>query len=145
MVTTGGALAVVLLVGKFLLLVLLYLFLVAAVRTGIGSVSRAGASRVEGGIVLVVTRGPRELAGVKVPVDGPIIIGRSPGADIVIGDDFISSSHARVYPSGDAAIVEDLGSTNGTVVNGKRIGGPVEVHPGDDIELGAVVLKVARS
>lgn len=145
MVTTSTALAIAMLVGKLLLLALVYLFLLAAVRTGIGAVSRAGGVRSRGQLMLAVTKGPRELRGMKVPIDGPVVIGRSPGADIVIADDFISSTHARVHPLGDDAIIEDLDSTNGTVVNGQRIAGPVEVRPGDEIELGAVILKLVRS
>lgn len=133
---------VVLLVGKLLLLAMLYLFLFAAVRTGIGLVK--GRKSAAGTLILVVERGPKELTGVKVPIAGPVVIGRSPGADIVIGDDFVSGRHARVTPSGDGALLEDLGSTNGTVVDGKKVGAPASLREGSIIDIGGVRLKVRR-
>ena len=133
-----------LLAGRLLLLVLLYLFLFAAVRTGIGLVA---GQRIRGRGVwtISVMQGPRELMGVSVPVSGPVVIGRSPGADIVIGDDFVSGRHARIAPSGDGAVLEDLGSTNGTLLNGQRVTGPRSLRPGDAIDIGAVRLKADRS
>lgn len=133
---------IVLLVGRLLLLALLYLFLFAAVRTGIGLVRGAGPGSRTSGLALRVIDGPRELKGTRVNIAGPIVIGRSPGADIVIADDFISSEHARVVPAGDGAILEDLQSTNGTLLNGAQIGGPTMLSPGDEIDLGTVTLKV---
>lgn len=136
---------VVLLAGKLVLLALLYLFLFSAIRAGIGIVRGAGPSAGPSIPLLKVVRGPKELKGLSVPVAGPVIIGRSPGSDIVIADDFISSRHARVIPSGDEILLEDLGSTNGTIVNGRRVFAPVSLKPGDNIDLGTVRLKVDRS
>ena len=124
---------VVLLAGRLLLLALLYLFLFAAVRAGIGLVA---GQRVKG-------RGTWALS--TVPVTGPVVVGRSPGADIVLGDDFVSGRHLRVSPAGDAVIAEDLGSTNGTLLNGRRLTTPTTLRPGDTIDIGAVRLKVDRS
>jgi len=135
---------IVLLVGKFLLLALVYLFLFAAVRAGIGLVSRGG-THAESTLSLKITDGPKTLRGMKVPVAGPVVIGRAPGSDIVISDNYISSQHARISPVSDGAIVEDLGSTNGTVVNGSLIYKPTDLESGDEIVLGAVRMKVVRS
>ncbi len=136
---------VVLLVGRLLLLALLYLFLFAAVRAGIGLVKGSGPGERKSGLALKVASGPRELKGTKVAIVGPVVIGRTPGADIVIADEFISSQHARVVPQGTGAVLEDLGSTNGTVLNGQRISAPTLLDEGDEIELGTVILKVVRS
>jgi len=136
---------IVLLVGRLLLLALLYLFLLAAVRAGIGLVKGSGPGEPKAGLAIKVINGPRELKGTKVAISGPIVIGRTPGADIVIADDFISSQHARVMPSGDGALLEDLGSTNGTILNGQRVSAPSLLDEGDEIELGTVTLKVVRS
>lgn len=134
---------VALLAGRLLLLALLYLFLFAAVRTGVGLVS-GQRSAGPGSFTLVVVQGPDPLKGLRVPVNGPVVIGRSPGADIVIGDDFVSGRHARVTPSGNEALLEDLGSTNGTLLNGQRISGAHALRPGDRIDIGAVKIKVDR-
>lgn len=136
---------VVLLVGRLLLLALLYLFLLAAVRAGIGLVKGSGPGERKTGLALKVVSGPRELKGTKVAIVGPVVIGRTPGADIVIADEFISSQHARVVPQGTGAVLEDLGSTNGTVLNGQRISAPTLLDEGDEIELGTVILKVVSS
>jgi pSer/pThr/pTyr-binding forkhead associated (FHA) protein len=139
-------LELVLFAGKLLLLALLYLFLLAAVRTGVDMVSgRSRARAGSGELVLAVTAGPRELRGTKLPIRGPIVIGRSPGADIVIADDFVSARHARVSPSGDGAVVEDLGSTNGTLLDGARVIGTAPLSAGSVITLGTVQLSVERS
>jgi len=135
---------VVLLAGRLLLLALLYLFLFAAVRAGIGLVAGQRV-KTRGAWTLKIVQGPRELMNVTVPVTGPVVIGRSPGADIVLGDDFVSGRHARVAPSGDSAVVEDLGSTNGTLLNGQRLTVPMKLRVGDTIDIGAVRLKVDRS
>jgi pSer/pThr/pTyr-binding forkhead associated (FHA) protein len=134
---------VALLAGRLLLIALLYLFLFAAVRTGVGLVAsgrRAGA----GDATLTVVQGPRPLKGTTIPVAGPVLIGRSPGADVVVGDDFVSGRHARVFPSGSGIVLEDLGSTNGTLLNGERIDAPTSIVPGDVIDVGSVRLRVGR-
>lgn len=136
---------VVLLFGRMLLLALLYLFLFATVRAGVGMVVTGGARKRAAGLALSVVEGPRELRGVILQLSGPIIIGRSPDADLVIADDFVSSIHAKVSPSGDGAIVEDLNSTNGTIVNGQPATRPLQVREGDLIELGTNRLKVVRA
>ena len=135
---------VVLLAGRLLLLALLYLFLFAAVRAGIGLVA---GQRVKGrgAWALKIVQGPRELMNVTVPVTGPVVVGRSPGADIVLGDDFVSGRHLRVAPQGDSVIAEDLGSTNGTLLNGHRLVQVTTLREGDSIDIGAVRLKVDRS
>ncbi len=135
---------IVLLVGKLLLIAFLYLFLFAAIRTGVGKVS--GARKAAAGVPeLVVVRGPAELKGVRVPLNGPVVIGRSPGSDIVIADDFISALHARIMPQGDSLVLEDLGSTNGTVLNGATLTTPHNLKNGDRIDLGSVRLEVKSS
>lgn len=135
---------VVLLAGRLLLLALLYLFLFAAIRAGIGLVA-GQRLKGRGAWNLTIVQGPRELMNVTVPVTGPVVIGRSPGADIVIGQDFVSGRHARVSPSGDGAVIEDLGSTNGTLLNGARLTTAKALQSGDAIDIGAVRLKVGRS
>ncbi|HET6350611.1 MAG TPA: FHA domain-containing protein [Coriobacteriia bacterium] len=133
-----------LLAGRLLLLALLYLFLFAAVRAGVGLV-RVQTPKKSGFFVLTVRQGPPELMGVSLPLTSPVVIGRSPGADIVIGDDFVSGRHTRISPVADEIVLEDLDSTNGTVLNGRRIVSAQTLRPGDVIEIGAVKMEVSRS
>ncbi len=64
------------------------------------------------------------------------IVGRDPTADIVLDTPNVSRLHARLERTSEGLVVEDLGSTNGTWVNGGRIKGRVVVEPGDDLRFG---------
>jgi hypothetical protein len=67
---------------------------------------------------------------------GGAVLGRSRDCDVVLDDPNVSRHHAEVRPSGGSWIVNDLGSTNGVKVNGRRIRGPESLKRGDVIELG---------
>ncbi len=73
-------------------------------------------------------------------VEGENIIGREPEAAVWLDFFTVSRRHARIVISGDRAIVEDLGSKNGTQVRGERISGAVELEDGDEIRIGSIVL-----
>jgi hypothetical protein len=82
-------------------------------------------------------------AGSEHPVDGELILGREDStADLVINDPGVSRRHARVLADNGGVIVEDLGSSNGTYVNGERISGPVELGAGDEVQVGATTLGI---
>jgi hypothetical protein len=132
---------IVLYVGRLLLIALLYLFLFAVMKTGIGIVK--GQRKKSGVWTIAVVKGPKELRGVKINVTGPVVIGRSPGADIVIPASYVSGRHARVYPLGKDLLVEDLGSTNKTRINGLVIDRPIAVRSGDVITVGDVDIGVS--
>jgi hypothetical protein len=77
------------------------------------------------------------VAGQAEPVGAQgAVLGRSRDADITIDDPNVSRRHAEVRPSGGSWIVNDLGSTNGIKVNGRRVRGPQSLKQGDVIELG---------
>jgi len=79
-------------------------------------------------------------------VHGEITIGRAAGADIALpGDSFISSRHARLWVDAGQLWVEDLGSTNGTQVNGQAISSATALRPGDRVQVGRTVLEVAAA
>ena len=132
----------VLFVARIALIVLLYIFLFAVMRTGIGLVK--GQRKGGRGWIITIEKGPKELKGVKLPVSGPITIGRSPGADVVINDTFVSSRHARFAPLGDGLTIEDVGSTNGTLLDGREVTTPQGLKNGDVITIGNVTFKVAQ-
>ena len=62
--------------------------------------------------------------------------GRGDQSDIQLEDSFASTSHARLLPQGDVVVLEDLGSTNGTYLNGEPLRGPQPLHVGDRIRIG---------
>jgi pSer/pThr/pTyr-binding forkhead associated (FHA) protein len=74
-------------------------------------------------------------------VAGGATIGRSRSSRIPITDQFISTTHARVFRKGHFWFVEDLGSLNGTYVNGRRISGEQQLHLRDEIRVGETVLR----
>ena len=63
-------------------------------------------------------------------------MGRSDHAEIRIDDPFASSAHARIFARGDYMHVEDMGSTNGTYLNGRQLRGPERLKPADVIRIG---------
>jgi hypothetical protein len=63
-------------------------------------------------------------------------LGRADSAEIPVDDPFASSAHARIYPRGDFMHVEDMGSTNGTYLNGRRLRGPERLKVADVIRIG---------
>jgi pSer/pThr/pTyr-binding forkhead associated (FHA) protein len=136
---------VALLFGRILLLALLYLFLFAAVRAGLGVIRRGSPTQAQAPLTLVVLTGPPEIVGVRLPLDAKVRIGRSPGLELVIADDFVSSTHAQILPSSGGPLLEDLDSTNGTLLGGRRISGTVALSAGDEIEIGPVKMRVSRS
>jgi hypothetical protein len=70
---------------------------------------------------LIVEESPIVPAGVIFPLEGWITVGRAAASDIVLDEQFVSSTHARLVPRGQFFYVEDLGSTNGTFVNEKQV------------------------
>jgi len=71
-----------------------------------------------------------------------LFVGRDLNNEIVINDPEVSRRHARFLLQGDGYILEDLGSTNGTTINGQRIMGPYALRPGEVILLGENVTMV---
>ena len=68
-------------------------------------------------------------------------LGRSRQCDLVLGDPNVSRRHAEIRPRGGSWVLTDLDSTNGSRVNGRPVQGSEVIRPGDEIELGATVLK----
>ena len=132
----------ILFAGRVLFVVLLYIVLFSVMRTGIGLVR---GQRKDGAIWSVdVEKGVKSLRGLHVDILGPVVIGRSPSSDIVIDEPYVSASHARFTIQGPALVLEDLGSTNGTMVNGHIIEQPVTLRDTDEVQVGDVIMRVGR-
>jgi len=97
--------------------------------------SRRGSSRIE------VVDGA--LKGIFVPLGTtPISIGRAADSTIVLGDQAASTTHALLSPRGAQWIVEDLRSSNGTWIDGKRITEPTELKAGSSLRIGETTLEL---
>lgn len=73
-----------------------------------------------------------------------LIIGRADKCHIVLDDTYVSQMHARIYPRDGTVMLEDLGSTNGTYLNRRRITGTTELQRGDEVKIGKTVLELRR-
>jgi len=92
---------------------------------------------------LVVVKSPTLAKGDVVTLDAHALrVGRGRDNDLAIGsDEFASSHHARFEPRRDGVYVEDVGSTNGTFVNGIRLTGERRLAPGDVVRIGETDLR----
>jgi pSer/pThr/pTyr-binding forkhead associated (FHA) protein len=91
-------------------------------------------------LILEIVEGDE--AGRQTPLDGSIEIGREASIGLALDDDQASRRHARVSPQGGEAVVEDLGSTNGTYLNGQPIEGERTLRPGDRLRVGLTVFEL---
>jgi pSer/pThr/pTyr-binding forkhead associated (FHA) protein len=88
---------------------------------------------------------PPERKGQEFELGDELTVGRAAGCSVSIPDDtFVSQLHARVFRRDDDLWVEDLGSTNGTFVNDKKVSAPVVLRRGDLLKIGKTVLEVTR-
>ena len=83
------------------------------------------------------------ISGGKRLVVGPagVTVGRSRQCDVTLDDPNVSRTHAEIRPRGGSWVFTDLGSTNGSRLNGRRLDGPEVLKPGDEIELGTSRIK----
>jgi hypothetical protein len=72
---------------------------------------------------------------------GGATIGRSPSSDIVLADEFVSQTHARIFPRKQFLFIEDLGSTNGTFIDGRRVEGEYQIRPGQELVIGDTIFR----
>jgi FHA domain-containing protein len=88
---------------------------------------------------------PKSEAGAAFPVDGEVTLGRGGGCTVPLAfDTFVSQVHARAFDRDGALWVEDLGSRNGTYVNGRLVHEPTQVAKGARVQVGETVLEVDR-
>ena len=142
---------------KVAFLVLLYLFIWRIVRSAsrdlrlpqesfvLAPQEAAGRGRQSSGR-LVVLKSPALAIGAEHQLDSaPLTAGRSADNDLELAnDDFASARHARFQPRRDGVWVEDVGSTNGTFVNGSRLTRPRKLASGDVIRIGETDLRFDR-
>lgn len=165
---------IVLLAGKFVLLVILYLFIYRVIRSSTREfrMSAAAASArtvsapldsrgmevggghpypplpVAGGAAVTWTLSVIKSTDFSqgeafaFPPGSSAVVGRASEMDIFLDDTFVSAKHAVFEATAGAFSVEDLHSTNGTLVNGQLIQGRRELHPGDRVEVGDTIFQV---
>ena len=132
---------------KFLFLALVWLFfarVLRAVWAELGaSTGDAPATPASAGHLKVVE--PPDKRGQVYPLGDELTVGRASGCQVALEDDkAVSQLHARVFRRDGRLFVEDLGSTNGTYLNAKKVGGAVALHKGDRLQMGRTVLEVTK-
>jgi hypothetical protein len=73
---------------------------------------------------------------------GTVQIGRADACHLKLPDTYVSQFHARIFPQDGSWFVEDLGSTNGTFLNQRKVAGPSEVRAGDRVRVGTTTLEL---
>ena len=114
-----------------------------APQTGPTSSPTPSPTMVATGAARLVVIAPGSLAGHTFTLDGETTIGRGAGCGVSIDDAHVSKLHARLTPQDGEWILEDLGSTNGTVLDGERVARPVAIRRGGRITIGEIVLELA--
>jgi pSer/pThr/pTyr-binding forkhead associated (FHA) protein len=146
---------------KIFLLLLLYLFFLRVLRAvwaevnppkvveapvkpkgkAIKEQARRATGRKGGSPVLRLTA-PPELRGRTYPIAEEITLGRAAGCQVTLDDTYASQLHARVFQRDGTIYVEDLGSTNGTYLNRRKVTGPMVLQRGDKLQIGNTVLEL---
>ena len=143
---------------KFLLLALLYLFFIRVLRAvwaelrgprpapaPAAAPRRASAPRPhwgsKNGSRLRVVE-PTEQRGTTYELADELTLGRAGGCQVTIDDSYVSQLHARIFRREGQLYVEDLGSTNGTYLNRKKVSAPIVMRKGDRLQVGKTVLEL---
>lgn len=91
---------------------------------------------------LSIIEGPLKGSHMEIATLQEVVLGRSPDCTFVVGDDYASGRHARLFRRGSDWFVEDLDSRNGTFVGGYRIDQPEGVNVGSDIKVGRTTVRL---
>ena len=141
---------------KFGFLAVLYLFLLWVVRSALKDMAGSGrlpdeeeaedAGRRDRGAAMDLRSGVRPRLevvaalgyepGTAFEIHESATLGRSPTADVRIDDPYASSAHARIFPRGQFMYIEDMGSTNGTYLNGRQLRKPEQLRVADTVRIG---------
>jgi hypothetical protein len=145
---------------KFCFLALLYLFFFRVVRAVWAEVSAPPPAAVAVPVATTTRRErgstkqravahlrvvePAEQRGRTYDVADELTIGRAAGCQIPLDDSYASQLHARVFRRNGDLLVEDLGSTNGTFLNRKKVSSAVPIRKGDRLQVGKTVLELTK-
>ena len=105
-----------------------------------GAAHRSSNNSKAGGRLRVIE--PPETKGQTYDLGEELTVGLAGGCQITLDDTYVSQLHARVYRRDGQLYVEDLGSTNGTYLNRKKVSAPIAIRKGDRLQIGKTVMEL---
>ncbi|HEX7099990.1 MAG TPA: FHA domain-containing protein [Acidimicrobiia bacterium] len=126
---------------RLIFLGLIYLFVWQVARGIATHLGIHAERRRRRGTKVVIVRSDTQ-AGLDFTVTDATVVGRSSEADIVIDDPYASEFHLRLVATENGLTLHDLGSTNGTYLNGRRVTAPAELRRGDAVQVGKTVMEI---
>jgi pSer/pThr/pTyr-binding forkhead associated (FHA) protein len=151
--------ALVLQILKYAFLAILYVFVWRSVRAIYQELRPATARSVPRAAAASARPSPRKVKkaphkavviegdshrGATFDLGDELVLGRGPKCQVVLDDSYVSQMHARLFAKGDVYMVEDLGSTNGTYLNRRKVTTPTELRRGDQVKIGKTVLEMRK-
>ncbi|AYD39387.1 FHA domain-containing protein [Clostridium fermenticellae] len=136
------------LIFKIVIIAIIYIIIMVALRIMYKDIKNGGRkskrlTRRSFGLEIVNPGNNNNLRkGAVIPIRGEISIGRKSNNLLVLDDPYASGYHARVYSRNNAHILEDLHSTNGTLLNGTKVTGKTYIKAGDEVRIGNTSFKV---
>ena len=132
---------------KFAIIAIIYIIIIFALRIMYKDIKGGGKKkpvRKKSMGLEVIERGENfnlRVGGV-IPLNNELSIGRKEDNLLILGDKYVSSKHAKIYLKNTDYILQDLGSTNGTLINHKKVTEKVVIKKGDEIKIGTSIFKV---
>lgn len=132
---------------KYAIIAIIYLIIIFALRIMYKDIKGGGKKKA----VIKKTMGLEVIergenfnlrVGAVIPLNNELSVGRKADNLLILGDKYVSSEHARIYRKNTDYILQDLGSTNGTLMNKKKVKGMVVIKKGDEIKIGTSIFKV---
>lgn len=127
---------------KLIFIVLIYLFLWQIGRSIGAHIGPAASSRPTKRVSELVVVRSDTLSGLRFSVGAGCTVGRSSDSDVVVDDPYASEFHFRIAVSDGSTVLSDLGSTNGTYLNGRRVTVPTNLGKGDSIQIGNTIFEI---
>ena len=132
---------------NYAIIAIIYLIIIFALRIMYKDIKGGGKKRVVVKKTMgleVIERGENFnlRVGAVIPLNNELSVGRKADNLLILGDKYVSSEHARIYRKNTDYILQDLGSTNGTLMNKKRVKDRVVIKKGDEIKIGTSIFKV---
>jgi len=139
--------ATISLIMKYAIIAIIYLIIIFALRIMYKDIKGGGKKKA----VIRKTMGLEVIErgenfnlrmGAVIPLNDDLTVGRKADNLLILGDKYVSTQHARIFRKNTDYILQDMGSTNGTFMNNKRVKDKVAIKKGDEIKIGTSIFKV---